>query len=67
MASKEKNDELFKKALEMDKMNDASPMKKIEIENQENATAGKKKKHRKRATTLANSNNPLKKEIMQEL
>ncbi|BFU24633.1 Ser Thr protein phosphatase putative [Entamoeba histolytica] len=63
MENKEKNDRLFKRALEFDKFNESKPTSSEEKNTtQKNPT---KPERRKRATTLANSNNPMKKEIMQ--
>ena len=65
MENKEKNDLLFKKALEIDMKNESKPMVKRKGE-EDNSLSRSKKKRTKRATTLADGENPLKKEIMQE-
>ncbi|KAL7721279.1 Serine/threonine-protein phosphatase [Entamoeba marina] len=64
MESKEKNDIIFKKALEFDKMNESKPYEGFSEE--VNTSTQTKERIRRRATTLANSRNPMKKEIMQQ-
>ncbi|EDS89450.1 serine threonine- protein phosphatase 2b catalytic subunit putative [Entamoeba histolytica] len=65
MENKEKNDRLFKRALEFDKFNESKPtFNEFNMNNHKTNTPTKDR--RKRATTLTNST-PMKKEIMQLL